>query len=149
MEFSIWWTKKCFCVTLSVRVSILFVVIHESWLWVHDENLYKGHNNLIKLNVNISSIWLRFVFESRHMAMVGIHNHWGTFDFSIFKMKKSGCQFSLRIKSYSIYHILTCNDLEKDHAFATHKFQVLGWDILANKLKSWKIISYSLGTDKL
>jgi hypothetical protein len=27
---------------------------------------------------------------------------------------------------YSIYHIINCNNLEKDHAFATHKFQVSG-----------------------
>jgi hypothetical protein len=55
--------KTCFCATLSVRVGILFVGIRESWSWVHDENLYKGHNSLTKLNVNTSSIWLRFAFE--------------------------------------------------------------------------------------
>jgi hypothetical protein len=55
--------KICFCSTLSVRVGILFVGVRESWLWVHNENLYKGHNNLTKLNVNTSSIWLRFAFE--------------------------------------------------------------------------------------
>jgi hypothetical protein len=38
--------------------------------------------------------------------------------------------------AYYIYHIINSNNLEKDHAFATHKFQVLGWDILANKRKS-------------
>ena len=50
---------------------------------------------------------------------------------------------------FYLYHIITRNNLEKDYAFGTHKFQVLGWDILANKLKSWKILSYSLGTDEL
>ena len=32
-----WWMEKiCFCVTLSVRASILFVGVRESWSWVHD-----------------------------------------------------------------------------------------------------------------
>jgi hypothetical protein len=50
------WTETCFCATLSVRVSILFVGIRESRSWVYDENLNKGHNNLTKLNINSSSI---------------------------------------------------------------------------------------------
>jgi hypothetical protein len=53
-----------------------------------------------------------------------------------------------KVMVYSIYHIINCNNLEKDHAFATHKFQVLAWDILANKLKSWGILSYSLGPNE-
>ena len=53
----IWWTEKaCLCVTLSVRVSSLFVGVHESGSWVHDENLNKGHNNLKKLNAQTSRI---------------------------------------------------------------------------------------------
>jgi hypothetical protein len=28
--------KTCFCITLSVRVSILFVGVRESWSWMHD-----------------------------------------------------------------------------------------------------------------
>ena len=55
--------KTYFCVTLSVRVIILFVGIRESWSWVHDENLNKGHNNFRKLNVNTNSIWLRFCYH--------------------------------------------------------------------------------------
>ena len=66
-------------------------------------------------------------------------------------MKSPDVKFLLE-QSHSkfyLYHIITRNNLEKDYAFATHKFQVLGWDILANKLKSWEILSYSLGTDEL
>ena len=50
---------------------------------------------------------------------------------------------------FYLSHIITRNNLEKDHVFATHKFQVLGRDILANKLKSWGILSYKLGMDEL
>ena len=40
--------KTYFCATLSVRVSILFVGVRESWSWVHDENLNKGHKQFDK-----------------------------------------------------------------------------------------------------
>ena len=60
----IWWMEKaCFCVTLSVRVSILFVGVRVSWSWAHDKNLNKGQNNLTKLNAITSSIWVRFLHE--------------------------------------------------------------------------------------
>jgi len=68
-------------------------------------------------------------------------------------MKSPDVKFLLE-QSHSkfyLYHIITCNYLEKEHAFATHKFffQVLGWDILTNKLKSCGMLSYNLGTDEL
>jgi hypothetical protein len=121
-----WWTKKCMlCVTLSVRVSKLFVGVRVSWSWVHDENLNMGRTNLTKLNDQTSSIWLWFwIWVSCHMALVGIHNLWGTFDFSIFKMKSSDVKFLLE-QSHSkfyLYHIITRNNLKKEHAFTTHKF---------------------------
>jgi hypothetical protein len=121
-----WWMEKCMlCITLSVRVSNFFVGVCVSWSWVHGENLNTGHNNLTKLNAQTSSIWLRFwIWISSHMALVGVHNYWGTFDFSNFKMK------SLDVKSlleqthskFYLYHIITRNNLENEHAFATHKF---------------------------
>ena len=91
-----------------------------------------------------------FVCISCHMAMVGIHNHWGTFNFSIFKMKTPDAKLLLE-QSHSKFYLPYYNlqQLEKDHAFVTHKFKVLWWDILANKLKSWGILSYSLGIDEL
>jgi hypothetical protein len=59
-----------------------------------------------------------------HMALVGIYNHRGTFHFRIFfKLKTPDVKFLLE-QSHSIfylYHIITCNNLKKDHAFATHK----------------------------
>jgi hypothetical protein len=79
-EWSIYFLdgNACFCVTLSVRVSILSMGVRGSWSWMHDENLNKGHNNLTKLNVKISSIWLRFcIMEYCHMALVGIIIIWG------------------------------------------------------------------------
>lgn len=51
---------------------------------------------------------------------------------------------------FYLYHIITCNNLEKEHAFATHKFSSSQDEtILANKLESWGILSYNLGTDEL
>jgi hypothetical protein len=54
------------------------------------------------------------------MALVGIHNHWGTFDISILKMKTLDVK-SLLEQSHSkfyLYNIITCNKLEKGHAYA-------------------------------
>ena len=86
------------------------------------------------------------------MALVGIHNHRGTFDFSIFKIKSSNVK-SLLEQSHSkfyLYHVITCNNLEKKHAFAAHKFSSFQDEaFLANKLKSWGILSYNLGTHEL
>ena len=45
---------------------------------------------------HMTKVW---IWISCHMALVGIHNHWGTFDFIIFESKISGCQVSLRTKS--------------------------------------------------
>jgi hypothetical protein len=74
--------KNMLCVTLNVRVSSLFVGVRVSWSWVHDENVNMGHNNFGKLNAQTSSIWLRFwIWISCHIALVGIHNHWGSFLF--------------------------------------------------------------------
>jgi hypothetical protein len=58
------------------------------------------------------------------MALVVIHNNWGTFNFSIFKIKSSDVKFLLE-QSHSkfyLYHIITRNKLEKERAFTTHKF---------------------------
>ena len=44
--------KTCFCVALSVRVSILFMDVRESGSWVHDENLNKGHKQFDKAQCN-------------------------------------------------------------------------------------------------
>jgi hypothetical protein len=83
--------KTCFCVTLSIGVSILYVGVCESWSWVYDENLNKGHNNLTKLNVITSSIWLRFcMMECCHMALVGIIIIWGACYLSFFSLKYAG-----------------------------------------------------------
>jgi hypothetical protein len=46
----------------------------------------------------------------------------------ILKLKTPDIKFPIE-QSHSIFYL-------SYHAFATHKFQVLGWDILANKLKS-------------
>ena len=49
-----------------------------------------------------------------------------------------------------LHHIITHNNLENKHVFATHKFSSFQDEtFLANKLKSWEILSYSLGTDEL
>jgi hypothetical protein len=49
--------------------------------------------------------------------------------------------FSLnKVIANSIYYIITCNNLEKDHAFATHKFQVLGWDIFS---QYWYLLTHT------
>ena len=55
--------------------------------------------------------------------------------FSIFENKTPDVKFLLE-QSHSkfyLYHILTRNNLEKDHVFATHKFQVLGRDIFSQQ----------------
>jgi hypothetical protein len=65
--------KSCLCVTL---IGILFVGVCESWSWVHDDNLNKSHNNLTKLNVNTSSIWLRFcIMEYLSYGLGRNYNH--------------------------------------------------------------------------
>jgi hypothetical protein len=74
----------CFCVTLSVRVSILFlectwILIMSAWRESH-----MGHNNLTKLNVIASSIWLRFLQWKMSYGSGRIYHHWGTFHFSFF-----------------------------------------------------------------
>jgi hypothetical protein len=49
-----------------------------------------------------------------------------------------------------LYHIITCNNLEKDHAFANPQvFKFQDETFLVNKLKSWGILNYNLGTDEL
>ena len=51
---------------------------------------------------------------------------------------------------FYLYHIITYNNLEKEHAFATHKFSSFQDEtFLANKLKSWGILRYNLGTNEL
>jgi hypothetical protein len=73
-------------------------------------------------------------------------------NFSIFEKKSSDVKFLLEQNhsKFYLYHIVTHNNLEKEHAFATHKFSsFMTRHFLANKLKSWGILSYSLGTDEL
>ena len=51
---------------------------------------------------------------------------------------------------FYLYHTVTCNNLEKEHAFANPQvFKFQDETFFANKLKSWGILSYSLGTDEL
>jgi hypothetical protein len=121
-----------FCETLSVRVIILFlgctwILIMGAW-----QESHTGHNNLTKLNMITSSIWLRFLRCVMSHGFGRTYHHWGTFHFTIFKNKTPDVKFLLeQIHSKFYYHIITCNHLEKDHAFATHKFKVLGWDIFS------------------
>ena len=67
-------------------------------------------------------------------------------------MKTPDVKFLLKQNhsKFYLYHIITRNNLEKEHAFATHMFSSF-WDetFLANKFKSWGILSYSLDTDEL
>jgi hypothetical protein len=67
-------------------------------------------------------------------------------------MKTLDVKFLLKQSNSKFYlcHIITRNNLEKEPAFATHKFSSFRMrHFLANKLKSWGILSYSLGTDEL
>jgi hypothetical protein len=51
---------------------------------------------------------------------------------------------------FYLYHIISCNNLEKKHAFTTHKFSSFQDEsLLANKHKPCGILSYNLGTDEL
>ena len=67
-------------------------------------------------------------------------------------MKSPDVKFFVE-QSYSkfcLYQIITRNNLKKEHAFATHK--LLGFQdetFLANKLKSWGTLSYSLRINEL
>ena len=50
---------------------------------------------------------------------------------------------------FYLYHIITRNNLKKENAFATYKFSSFQDEtFLANKLKSWGILSYNLGIDE-
>ena len=142
MEFIFGGWMACFCVTLSVRVSMFisgctWIPIMDAWQWSH-----KGHNNLTKLNMIANSIWVWFCNVNHHMALVGIYHHLRNFyGFWIFENKYSGCQVFLRTKLQQILcrpyrtpqqlRQVSCNCNPQDSSFQDETF-------LANKFKSWR-----------
>jgi hypothetical protein len=124
--------KTCFCITLSVRVSSFIMGVCVSWSWVHDENLNKGHNNLTKLNMIISSIWLRFcIYRTCHMALVGSTNQWGTFKIFILNIKTPDVKpfIEQSHNKFSLHHIISRNNLDPIKYLQPTSFKFLGWDI--------------------
>ena len=70
-----------------------------------------------------------------HMALVGNAIIEELFKFYHFGNKTTDVKFLLEQshRKVHLHHIITRNNLEKDHVFATHKFQVLGRDIFSQQ----------------
>ena len=84
------------------------------------------------------------------MAVVGIHNHRGTLDFSIFKMKNLDVKFLLEqshSKFYLPYHNL--QQLRKESCFCNPQVCSFRMRHFSQQIKSWVTLSYSLGIDEL
>ena len=69
------------------------------------------------------------------MALVGNAIVEELFILAFLKNKTPDVKFLLEQShsKFHLYRIITCNNLEKDHVFATHKFQVLGRDIFSQQ----------------
>ena len=101
-------------------------------------NLTKGHNNLTKLNEIVSCICARFYNENNIWLWIGISYHRETLYFCFFKIKYSGYQASRKRRSQQLY--LTISQLTTTQIwimlFATHKFQVLRFELLSQRTQN-------------